>query len=363
MKSTILSILVVAVLFSCKKDEPTLKTSYLDLPAVPANYGVGTNNYVPELGRVLFYDKQLSINNSVSCSSCHKQVYGFADNVALSRGFDNQLTVRNSMPIQNLGVSSFEPNNSNNDPVFISGSALFWDGREHNLNNMVLRPIINHVEMGISEIENLAEKLSKVDYYKPLFNKAFGAEQVTPQKISTALTSFVKSINSTHTKFDMSIIGQSQLSGLEEIGKKLFISTYNCNTCHQVQSPNGYQTMGGGFSNIGLDKEYQDNGLAKTTGRSTDEGRFKIPSLRNVAFTGPYMHDGRFSSLEEVMEHYSTGIEDHPNLDFRLRDSMGQAEQKNISEADKKAIIAFLNTLSDFNVVTAPKFSSPFKTK
>jgi cytochrome c peroxidase len=357
MKNTILATGLVVVLFSCKREEPTLKTSYLDLPDVPANYELGISNHVPELGRVLFYDKQLSVNNSVSCSSCHKQVYGFADNVAFSRGFDNQVTARNSMPIQNLQVSSFEPNI---DPQF--ATSLFWDGRESNLDNMVLRPIVNHVEMGINEIESLAQKLSKVDYYKPLFTKAFGVEEVTPQKISKALTSFVKSINSTRTKFDISNRGETELSSLEEIGEKLFVSIYNCNTCHQVQSPNGYQTMGGGFSNIGLDKEYQDDGLAKTTGRPTDKGKFKIPSLRNVAFTAPYMHDGRFSSLEEVMEHYSTGIEDHPNLDFRLRGSNGNTKQMNISEVDKKAIIAFLNTLSDFNVVTDPKFSSPFKT-
>jgi cytochrome c peroxidase len=361
MKNTILATALAVVLFSCKKEEPALKTSYLDLPATPADYRVGGNNNIPELGRVLFYDKQLSVNNSVSCGSCHKQVYGFADNVALSRGFDNQLTARNSMPIQNLQFSSIEPNN-NTDPKFAFGPSLFWDGREHNINNMVLRPIINHVEMGINDVESLAKKLRTLDYYKPLFDKAYGKEEITPQKISTALTYFVQSINTNKTKFDLAITRQTELSALETIGQNLFVTTYNCNTCHQVQSPNGYQQFGGEFSNIGLDNTYVDDGLAKTTGKTSDVGRFKIPSLRNVAFTAPYMHDGRFSTLEEVMEHYSSGIEDHPNLDRRLHGSNGHAEQKNISETDKKAIIAFLNTLSDFNVVTDPKFSSPFKT-
>ncbi len=359
MKTILAFFLTAFVLFSCKKDETALKESYLDLPAVPANYLMGISDNVPELGRVLFYDRQLSLNNSVSCGSCHKQAYGFADNVALSRGFDNQLTTRNSMPIQNLNFQS---------GVVIDGiassSKLFWDGRETNLNNMVLRPIINHVEMGIPDTEALAAKLSTIPYYKPLFKNAFGSEEVTPQKISTALTFFVGSINSTHSKFDKSNGGNgTQLSALEATGKNLFVSTYNCNTCHQVQIPNGYEIFGGGFANIGLNDVYADDGLSKTTGRQTDAGKFKIPSLRNVAFTAPYMHDGRFSTLDGVMEHYSEGIADHPNLDFRLRNTDGQADQKNISEFDKKAIIAFLNTLNDVEVITDPKFASPFKVK
>jgi cytochrome c peroxidase len=363
MKAILTFLITACVLFSCKKDEAALRVSYLDLPTEPANYLVGVNNNVPELGRVLFYDKQMSVNNSVSCGSCHKQAYGFADNVPLSRGFDNQLTARNSMPIQNLGFSNFVGGGIAEGDRFFSSSKLFWDGRESNLSNMVLRPIINHVEMGITDTEALANKLSTVAYYKPLFKKAFGSEGVTPQKISTALTFFVQSINSTHSKFDQSKNGSgaAQLSALEATGKNLFFKIYDCNSCHQVETPNGYEFLGGGFANIGLNDVYADDGLAKTTGKSTDVGKFKIPSLRNVAFTAPYMHDGRFSTLDEVMEHYSSEIANHPNLDFRLRDKSGQADQKNISEFDKKAIIAFLNTLTDTQVITDPKFASPFK--
>jgi cytochrome c peroxidase len=359
MKTITAFLFCVFILFSCKKDETALKVSYLDLPATPADYIVGGNNNIPELGRVLFYDNQMSVNNSVSCGTCHKQAYGFADNVAFSRGFDNQLTSRNSLPIQNLGVSSgiFQ-----GDPIFFA-PRLFWDGREQNLNNMVLRPIINHVEMGITDTEALANKLSTLAYYKPLFVNAFGSAEITPRKISDALTSFVSSINTNHTRLDMANQSGLQLSALELTGKNLFVQIYNCNTCHQVQMPNGYEVFGGVFSNIGLNEVYADEGLSKVTGKSTDAGKFKIPSLRNVAFTAPYMHDGRFSTLDEVMEHYSSEIADHPNLDFRLRDANGQADQKNISEFDKKAIIAFLNTLTDTQVLTDPKFASPFKIK
>ncbi len=364
MKAILLSLFTACALLSCKKDEAALKVSYLDLPAEPANYFVNVNNNVPELGRVLFYDKQLSVNNSVSCSSCHKQAYGFADNVALSRGFDNQLTVRNSMPVQNLGFLNFGSGGITEGDQFFPSTKLFWDGRETNLSNMVLRPIINHVEMGITDTEALATKLSTVEYYKPLFTKAFGKKEVTPQKISTALTSFVQSINSTHSKFDQSKNGGSvQLSALELTGKNLFFTIYDCNTCHRVETPNGYEVFGGGFANIGLDNTYADDGLSKVTGKQTDAGKFKIPSLRNVALTAPYMHDGRFSTLDEVMEHYSGEIANHPNLDFRLRDANGQVEQKNISDFDKKAIIAFLNTLTDTQVITDPKFASPFKSR
>lgn len=362
MKAILTFLFAACLLISCKKEETALKVSYLDLPAEPANYFVNVNNNVPELGRVLFYDNQLSLNNSVSCGSCHKQTYGFADNVALSRGFDNQLTTRNSMPIQNLGFSNFVGGGIVEGDRFFSIGKLFWDGREQNLSNMVLHPIINHVEMGIADTEALAAKLSKVEYYKPLFRKAFGSDEVNPQKISMAITSFVQSITSTHSKFDQSKRGgSSQLSALELTGKNLFFTIYDCNTCHQVETPNGYEVFGGGFANIGLDNTYADDGLSKTTGKSTDAGKFKIPSLRNVAFTAPYMHDGRFSTLDEVMEHYSGEIANHPNLDFRLRDANGQADQKNISEFDKKAIIAFLNTLTDTQVITDPKFASPFK--
>ncbi len=121
--------------------------------------------------------------------------------------------------------------------------------------------------------------------------------------------------------------------------------------------------FGGGFANIGLNDDYADDGLSKTTGFSGDAGKFKIPSLRNVALTAPYMHDGRFATLDEVMEHYSEEIATHPNLDFRLRDAKGQARIMNITESEKQAIIAFLNTLTDFEAITDPKFSNPFKSR
>lgn len=354
----IYGLLLASLFVGCSKKEELLKTSYLDLADQPAQYFVGDNDNIPELGRVLFYDKQLSLNNSVACASCHKQTLAFADNVAFSRGFENVLTKRNSMPIQNLQNDFF----TTFDGIrFVSSSILFWDGREANLNTMVLRPILNHIEMGNFDVQSLAEKLSTVPYYKPLFKKAYGEETITPERISTAISSFVRSISSNNTKFDQSNNGKQQLSALEENGQKLFFNIYNCNSCHQVQTSTGYAIAGGGFADIGLDT--QDKGRGLITSNSNDLGKFKIPSLRNVALTAPYMHDGRFATLEDVMEHYSTGIEDNPNLDFRLRNFDGSAKRLNISEADKKAIVAFLNTLTDYQMIADPKFSSPFKVK
>jgi len=174
----------------------------------------------------------------------------------------------------------------------------------------------------------------------------------------------LQSITSNNTKLDRAMLGTEKLSALEQQGQMLFVDTYDCNACHQVQNPVGYLfAQGGIFANIGLDPTDTDNGLQSVTNIPTDGGKFKIPSLRNVALTAPYMHDGRFADLESVMEHYSTGLQDNPNLDDRLRNSDGAAARLNIPSSEKKAIIAFLNTLTDHTMITDPKFSNPFKAK
>jgi cytochrome c peroxidase len=364
---------VLAVLcYACSTDEPQLKTAYLDLPGTPYIYKTGGNNHLPTLGRVLFYDRQLSVNNSMSCNTCHKQTAAFADNVAFSKGFENVLTGRNSMPIQNLasgllgGIGFVDPNGSlpkPGEPGFFPGqTVLFWDGRESNLQSMVLKPVVNHVEMGIRDMDKLSRKLSDIPYYKDLFKNAYGSEEITSAKIAQALSSFLISITSTKTKMDLVGQGAAQFTALELHGRNLFFSVYDCNQCHRIQNPHGY-LMAGTFSNIGLDAQYADGGLETVTKRASDAGKFKIPSLRNVALTAPYMHDGRFATLEEVIGHYSQGIEDHPNLDPRLRNENGQPLQMNIPDDDKKAIVAFLNTLTDHEMINDVRFSNPFKAR
>lgn len=378
-----LAVLVGTLLNACQSDLQEAKSVYLDENSLAYEYGVNVGNKIPALGRVLFYDPNLSLNNTISCASCHKQAIAFSDNARFSRGFENRLTGRNSMPIQNLqGFSFSAPDSSLSFPdpgfgIFIPVQPLFWDGRETDLNQMVMRPIVNHVEMGITDLNKLANKLNDVPYYGNLFNEAYGSPEATPDRIADALAWFVKSITSNNTRLDKSQVRFEQISdfefieipgvpltAFEELGKQLFVDKYECNACHQVQDPHGYlQPEAGVFANIGLDPVYTDNGVAKTTNSTQDNGKFKIPSLRNVALTAPYMHDGRFNSLDEVMDHYSEGIANHPNLDDRLQDDHGNALRLNITTHEKQAIIAFLNTLTDFDMIKDPKYSNPFKIK
>lgn len=365
MKINSTLLLFVGVVFlgaSCTIEETPILTAKVDLPLMPDVYRTGT--HVPTLGRVLFYDRKLSLNNSVACASCHKQNLAFADNVRFSEGFENKLTTRNSMPIQSI-IGGFGPDSSLVDPGpgFFNPTFLFWDGRERDLKTMVMRPITNHVEMGFTDLSKLEEKLAREPYYESLFTKAFGDKTITEERIALAISSFVQSISADETKFDkavrMSTQGQG-LSGIEQKGRDLFTSIYDCNSCHQIESPHGY-VMAGTFANIGLEQSYQDNGLGEVTKQSFDNGKFKIPSLRNVVLTAPYMHDGRFETLDDVMEHYSHGIANHPNLDHRLRTATGAPRVMEIPEGDKAAIVAFLHTLTDYDMITDQKFSDPFK--
>jgi cytochrome c peroxidase len=372
MKTRILflTLVIVIVWTACSTDDAPLQTVYLDLPSAPYNYNMGQSDDLPTLGRVLFYDRQLSVNNSISCASCHKQELAFADNVAFSKGFDDKPTLRNSMPIQNITATTFFPDSGAVKPnprpgfpdFFINFTELFWDGRERSLPRMVLRPIVNHVEMGVRDLDALNGKIASIPYYNDLFTKAFGSSEVTSEKIGRALSAFLISITSRRTEFDKAMTQERDLTALESEGQHLFFTTYDCNQCHQLQSPDGY-VFAGTFANVGLDAAPEDKGLGAVTGMPSDNGRFKIPSLRNVALTAPYMHDGRFSTLSEVLDHYSEGIEDDENLDPRLKDSNGAPVRMHIPESDKKAIIAFLQTMTDREMITDVRFSNPFKSK
>ncbi|MFY0627489.1 MAG: cytochrome-c peroxidase [Reichenbachiella sp.] len=310
------------------------------------------------LGKVLFYDKKLSFNNSISCASCHKQNLAFADNVSLSVGFENVLTERNSLPIQNVN-SFFGFNDLSNNTSFFGGSILFWDGRESSLESMVIQPIQNHIEMGYDDMDELTTKLETIPYYSALFERAYGSSNINTERISRALSSFVNHINANNTKFDKYLRGEETLSSEELEGQRLFVNTYECNECHRVESTNGY-LFAGTFANIGLDMNYQDEGRMIVTNNPVDNGQFKIPNLRNIALTSPYMHDGRFETLEDVMDHYSNGVQNNENLDFRLKDENNEPIKPQITQAEKQSIISFLNTLTDHEMISNPKLSNPF---
>ena len=305
------------------------------------------NNATATLGRVLFYDPQMSLNNSVACASCHHQTTGFADPVAHSVGFGGRITPRNSSSIANVRFSS----------------NLFWDSRVSLVTDLVSQPLQNHIEMGMESLDNLTNKLSKVEYYPELFQNAYGSPDVTQDRIRDAVAQFLTSMVSCDTKYDHELPNNfAGFTPLENIGRELFFSNKaKCSQCHagsnfkapdnDPNSPYSLPTIKG-TANIGLDIVYADNGK--------EDGQFKIPTLRNIALTAPYMHDGRFKTLEEVVEHYNSGVKAHTKLDDKLKTN-GTPQHLNLNDVEKMALVAFLNTLTDQSMITDPKFANPFK--
>ena len=307
-----------------------------------------TRNRGATLGRVLFYDIALSKNNTVSCASCHSQEKSFSDPDRFSVGFEGGLTARNSMSLANAR--------------FYRNGRFFWDERASSLEEQVLMPIQDHIEMGLTLVE-LEEKLSSRRRYKILFNRAFGDTIVTSQRISRGLSQFVRSMVSYQSKFDAGLAQTNDprrpftnFSNSENRGKQLFFSPEtNCAQCHTTSA-----FIGDRARNNGLDGLLTDLGVGGVTGQNNDLGEFKVPSLRNIEVTAPFMHDGRFTTLEQVIEHYNSGVQNNQNLDNRLRRGNG-VRRLNLSNADKIALKDFLLTLTDFNFLTDEKFSSPFK--
>ena len=288
------------------------------------------------LGRVLFYDTKMSKNNAVSCGSCHHQAIAFSDVGAVSTGFEGLKTTRNSMPISNLRFSK----------------NFFWDTGVTSLEQQVLEPVKNHIEMGMEDLDFLVEKLNRTDYYPALFEKAYGSTEITSEKVSKSLAQFLRAMVSYESKFDKGMeTNFSNFSELEKMGMDLFNDheRTSCADCHRPNLNFGPQWRDN--ANIGLDLVYEDEGAGN--------GRFKIPSLRNVALTAPYMHDGRYNTLEEVIDHYSDNIQNHPDLDWTLRGG-GGAKRMDLNPLEKRAMIAFLKTLTDESYTEDPKYSNPF---
>jgi len=359
-KIHILLLAGISLAVACIK-EPVLngnKKLTLNLPNEPAAYYDATFdssiNHKAQLGRVLFYEKQLSFNNTISCGSCHKQAFAFADNQRFSKGLENKLTSRNSPPLQDFSTVNFFPM-----PIFEVGNEFFWDGRQNNLKDLILKPVANHIEMGINDLNSLISKLNGLPYYKALFQKAYQSETVTLDNISDAVAIFIQSMNTNNSKFNKVMFNEAVFTAEEENGFNLFNGKYTCGHCHQI-SPGAY--FSSGFMNIGLDNTIIDRGRAVIDNNPFNEGAFKTPNLKNIALTAPYMHDGRFNTLDEVIEHYSTGVKMNVSLNFLLRDekNYNTPRKMNVTKEDKRALIAFLNTLTDPVFVTDPKFSDPF---
>lgn len=330
---------------------------YLSTPNIAGQNNTPANNQVTDwgatLGRVIFYDKNVSFNKTISCSSCHLQSNAFADVSALSKGFSGGNTGRNSMGLTN---ARFYPN-----------GRYFWDERAATLEIQTLMPIQDHVEMGMN-LDTLVNRFKNLSYYPSLFTKAFGDQNINSDRISKALAQFVRSIVSYESKYDAGrgtlpvnaappTFNFSNFTAQENRGMQLFFTPQlACAACH------GTETFTAPVAkNNGLDATTIDRGLGATTNNTLDDAKFKVPSLRNIELTAPYMHDGRFATLEQVIEHYNSGIKNHPNLDPALKTPGGTPKQLNLTTADKAALVAFLKTLTDTKMTSDVKYSNPFK--
>lgn len=285
-----------------------------------------------ELGRKLFNESRLSVNNKQSCASCHQAEAAFTDANRYSIGAEGETGTRNAMPLFNLAWKR----------------SFFWDGRAPSLREQVLMPIQNPIEMHES-LPAVVAKLKDLEMYPALFEQAFGTKEIDADRVARALEQYLLTIVSYRSKFDRAMQGREQFTAEEKRGFELFMTEYDprrgfygadCFHCH-----GGPFFTNHGFANNGLEEKPVDIGLAQVTRRDFDLGRFAVPSLRNVAVTGPYMHDGRFKTLEETVEHYVSGVKPSSQLDPNL------AKHPNggvpLSEADKQALVAFMKTLTD----------------
>ena len=268
------------------------------------------------------------------------------------------------------------------------------------MSQLVFMPVQNHVEMKFSDLGELRQKINRINYYKPLIKKVFRSEYIEEEDVRAAMLEFLKNFDFSRNKFARHQANMERLDPSEENGKEIFFSKGRCSNCHHLGT-GGQGGQGSGYGavspnlifNIGLDDEYKDKGVGARTGASEDYGKFLVPVLLNVEYTSPYMHDGRFKTLDEVVEHYNSGIKNHANLDPQLRDlsSLGKGlpdsellrlADKNhngtleinevsgfppvrlgLSSSEKRDLVAFLKTLSDPSILTDGKFSDPFSKK
>lgn len=341
------------------------KSSSNPEPGSPINSGsilMATNSKNPapvdpvvNLGRVLFYDKILSVNGQVSCGSCHIQGKAFTDGLAFAVGHNRAITEMGSMSIQNM---SFLNNYQ-------------WQSTTDDLVQLVAKPLVHPIEMGNRSIEDVISRIRTLNYYEVLHKVAFGNAQIEEKSITWALAQFVGSIYSSNSKFDKSLKSAfADFTVEEKQGKELFFGKALCNQCHSFPTFAAPDFVGGTYGKTistttanskGIDtdrKGMANNGLSGLVGNLT---RVKIPTLRNIEHTGPYMHDGRFITLEEVIEHYDHGVLANTDLDAVLKSKENSPIKLNLSQSEKQALKAFLLTLTDTEMLTARRYSDPFQ--
>jgi len=316
-------------MYACSKNEVEIIPEEVKVTfVVPSNFPAPAYNFEDNqltnagfaLGKKLFYDARLSADKSVSCGSCHQQFAAFANlDHKVSHGVNNCQGKRNAPPLFNLAWQK----------------AFFWDGGVKNIETSPLNAITDACEMG-TDIETIIAFLKSTTPYPDLFKQAFGSTEINSQRILKSITQFTAVLVSGNSKYDKvmrkesgKIFTTSELAGYNLFKEK-------CSACHAEPLFTDFS-----YRSNGLDLLSIDEGRSHITGLSSDFGTFRVPTLRNIEFTGPYMHDGRFYSLDEVLEHYNSGIKSSLNLDARLKSGI------TLNALEKEQIKAFLKTLTD----------------
>lgn len=317
-------------------------------PRMPQNVGNPATVEGVLLGRFLFYDPILSADSSFSCSTCHRQESAFADaNERYSSGVHGHEMKRNTMPLFNLAWYR----------------SMFWDGRAATIEDQVFHPVRDSTEMDLSW-KKATQRVKESAFYSPMLQNAFGKMEIDSTHIAKAIAQFLRTLISHNSRYDQVIRGQTHFDSLEYAGFELVNdqSMAGCVHCHNTDA----HVLGttGSFSNNGLDAftspdQYTDKGLGAITGNPKDIGLFRVPSLRNVMLTSPYMHDGRFSTIEDVLEFYSRGVHTSLNVDSKMEHAYKGGV--GLTEHQKECIIAFLKTLTDSTFTTDPEFGNPFE--
>lgn len=293
------------------------------------------------LGKKLFFDPLLSANNTQACASCHSPQNAFTDNSQFSNGIDGVFGNRNSMPLFNLAW--------NYDEKF------FWDGSVFSLEHQALEPVENPIEMH-NTWETVISRLQEHPEYPNLFTAAFGEGQINKEKATKAIAQFERTLISANSKFDNYLLGEATLTPQETNGLNVFMDETRGDCFHCHGNPNNPLWTDNIFHNNGLDAVFTDLGFGAVTGDPADNGKFKSPSLRNLAYTAPFMHDGRFATIDDVINHYSEGLQNSPTIDPLMKKVAQGGVQLTIQ--DKADLKAFLLTLSDPSFLNNPDFSN-----
>ena len=359
LNSVFIALIGLVFLISCGKDDTPqdvivmddtpfiLEHGALPAPSLPLDNPLTIQGV--KLGRMLFYEKLLSRDGSQACADCHRQQDGFSDTSRFSIGVELMPGKRQAMPVFNMAWHTNE---------------FFWDGRAHLLRDQALKPIQDPLEMN-ETLPNVIAKLSNSQQYKDQFIRTFGNSEITPEKMALAMEQFMLSIVSNDSKFDRFLAGEIQLTESEERGRLLFSTEYNpffpeisgadCQHCH-----GGANFENDKYMNNGIDAEADivDIGRQKVTENPADRAKFKVPSLRNIAVTAPYMHDGRFKTLEEVVDHYNADIRESSTVDPALLNTKQTGLL--LSQQDKQDLVNFLKTLTDNTFLNNEEYKSPF---